>query len=227
MTPITIEHIKAARVLLRWGQARLAGAAGISLPALGNLERGAVSPRLKTLNAIRKALEDAGVEFLEGPGVRLQREVLKIEMLEGDDAVKKLFADFYLTLQAEGGELLVRGVSDQRFMKVPATREALVGYLRKVHQHPNLSAKLLVCEGDTYFFGKRTTTIYRWVDKNVFGHVPCYIYRDKYAVLLWGPPLRVVIVQNSSLAETYRKQFQADWKNARIPPREIPYRWTE
>lgn len=222
---ITIEQIKAARALLGWGQAELAKAARISLPALGNLERGAVMPRLRTLELIRQALEEAGIEFIDGPGVRKQREVLKIAMLEGPDAVKRLFDDFYATLSKEGGELLVRGVSDRRFLK--EAREPLVNYLRKVHRHKKMRARLLVCEGDTFFFGKPDTTIYRWVPKETFGLVPCYVYRDKYAVLLWGPPLRVVITQNPSLAETYRRQFEADWKRAQVPPKGLPYAWEE
>jgi len=222
---ISIEQIKAARSLLGWGQADLASASGISLPAIGNLERGAVTPRQRTLKAIQTALETAGIEFIEGPGVRLQREPLYIEMLEGKDVFKKLFDDFYLTLNKTGGELLVRGVSENRFMK--DAREHLINYLRKVHRHKNIRNRLLVCEGDKRFVGKRETSIYRWVDKEIFGLVPCYIYRDKYAILLWGPPLRAIIIQSPSLAETYRRQFEADWKRALIPPKDIAYDWPE
>ncbi len=223
ITMITIEQIKAARALLGWGQVELAKAAGISLPALGNLERGAVTPRLKTIQAIQGILEDSGVEFIEGPGVRRQRETLKIMMLEGEDAVEKLFEDFYDTLKKDGGTLMVRGVSDRKFMK--AAHEPLTTFLKRVHRHKRIRSHLLVCEGDDCFVGKPDSTVYRWVDKDVFGLVPSYIYRDKYAVLLWGPPLRVVITQNPSLAETYRRQFEADWKRAQIPPSGLPYLW--
>lgn len=220
---ISLEQIKAARALLNWDQAALAKAAGISLPALGNLERGAVTPRLKTLGAIQKALEDAGIEFTEGPGLRHRREVLKIDMLEGPQAIQQLFEDFYATLEREGGELLVRGVSEKTFVK--KARPHLATYLDKVDRHKNIRARLLVCEGDTHFVGRRETSIYRWVDREIFGLVPSYIYRDKYAVLLWGAPVRAVITHNPSLAETHRRQFEADWKKARVPPKDIIYSW--
>ena len=222
---ISIEQIKAARVLLGWGQVELARASGISLPALGNLERGAVVPRLKTITAIQKALEDSGIEFIDGPGVRRQNEPLKIEMLEGADAISRLFEDFYVTLRRAGGELLVRGVTEQKFLK--CVREPLLLYLRRTSRLKRIRTRFLVCEGDAHFIGKRETALYRWVDREFFWNVPSYIYRDKYAVLLWGPPLRVVITQNPSLAETYRKQFDADWKRAQLPPRELPYYWPE
>lgn len=222
---ITIPQIKAARTLLSWDQKELAKAAGISLPALGNLERGAVSPRARTLDAIQKALENAGIEFIEGPGVRFQQEVLRIRMLEGKDAVQQLFEDIYATLRPGGGEVLVGGVSERRFLKEKISGEPLLMYLKKVNRRRDIRARVLVAEGDKDFVGKPETSLYRWADKAAFGLVPYYIYHDKYAVLVWGKPLRVVITQNPSLAETYRRQFEADWKRAKQPPGSIKYYW--
>ena len=215
---LTITQIKAARSLLSWDQKELATAAHISRPALSNLERGAVSPRQKTLDAIQKALENAGIEFIDGPGVRFRQEILRIDILEGKEAIKQLFEDIYATLRQEGGELLVGGINERLFMKARISAEPLVTYLRKINRRGGIRSKILVAEGDTAFVGKPETSIYRWVDKATFGLVPFYIYRDKYAVLLWGPPLRVVISHNASLAETYRRQFDANWKRAKLPP---------
>ncbi len=71
------EQIRAARALIRWDQQRLADAAGISVETVKRLERtpGQVSAYLRTVEAIKKALEEAGVEFTNGeaPGVRLRR----------------------------------------------------------------------------------------------------------------------------------------------------------
>ncbi|BAE50540.1 helix-turn-helix transcriptional regulator [Paramagnetospirillum magneticum] len=52
-------------------QADLAKAAGISLATLNNIERGVSDPKASTLAAIQRALEAAGVEFIER-GVRLK-----------------------------------------------------------------------------------------------------------------------------------------------------------
>ena len=222
---ITTSQIKAARSLLSWDQKTLAMAAGISLPALANLERQAVVPRQKTIAAIQKALEDSGIEFTEGPGVRFQQEILRITMLDGKDAIQKMFEDIYATVRKEGGELLVGGVSEKLFLKAKISSEPLMLFLKKVNRRRDIRSRLLVAEGDTMFVGKPETSIYRWVSKDVFGLVPYYIYRDKYAVLLWGPPLRVVITQNPSLTETYRRQFEAQWKQARLPSGNIQRYW--
>lgn len=55
-------------------QAELAEMAGISKTGLINIESGQADPKVSTLEAIRRALEAAGVEFTNGgqPGVRMR-----------------------------------------------------------------------------------------------------------------------------------------------------------
>jgi len=60
-----------ARVALGWGVRELASAAEISGDTLNRLERGAAL-RPRTVAAVRRALETAGVEFLPDNGVRLR-----------------------------------------------------------------------------------------------------------------------------------------------------------
>ena len=69
-------QIRGARAMLGMTQAQLATAAGISTTGLNNIERGDADPKASTLDAIRTALETAGVVFdLDagaGPGVRFK-----------------------------------------------------------------------------------------------------------------------------------------------------------
>ena len=75
---LTSEQVRAARMLLRWDQRHLAEKSGVSLPSIKRLEGqpGPMSAYGRTVSAIRRALETAGVVFLEpnglGPGVRLR-----------------------------------------------------------------------------------------------------------------------------------------------------------
>ena len=75
---ITGEQIRAGRALSRMEQKDLAEKSGVSLPTIKRLEKmkGEVSAYDRTLDAIKGALEDAGVEFIPadngGPGVRLR-----------------------------------------------------------------------------------------------------------------------------------------------------------
>jgi hypothetical protein len=78
-TALTSELVRAARALLRWEQRDLEAASSISLPTIKRLEAkpGAMAAHKSTIVALRKALESAGVEFIDenggGPGVRLRK----------------------------------------------------------------------------------------------------------------------------------------------------------
>jgi transcriptional regulator with XRE-family HTH domain len=75
--PLTSELIRAARALLRWEQRRLADASSVSLPTVKRLESrpGILAAHGSTVAALKRALENAGVEFTNGdqPGVRLRK----------------------------------------------------------------------------------------------------------------------------------------------------------
>lgn len=76
---LTSEQVRAARAFLRWEQRELAEASGVSLPSIQRLETkpGPLAAQVRTIAAIRGALESAGVEFIDendgGPGVRLRK----------------------------------------------------------------------------------------------------------------------------------------------------------
>jgi transcriptional regulator with XRE-family HTH domain len=72
MTP---DQSRAARGLLDWSQAELAARSNLSESTIRDFEKGRRVPSINNLAAIRRALEAAGVEFIDGnqPGVRLTR----------------------------------------------------------------------------------------------------------------------------------------------------------
>ena len=74
---ITSAQCRAARGLLNWNQQNLASKAGVGLVTVHQLEAGISQPRRATLDVIRRAFENAGVEFIDenggGPGVRLRK----------------------------------------------------------------------------------------------------------------------------------------------------------
>jgi transcriptional regulator with XRE-family HTH domain len=75
---VSIEQLRAARALLGWSQTELALRAGLSLPTVKRVERDfgpLVSEEART--KLQKAIEAAGIEFLEenggGAGVRFRK----------------------------------------------------------------------------------------------------------------------------------------------------------
>ena len=76
---LTVEQSRAARGLVNWNQNQLADAANIGRATIRRFEAGRRTPVPNNLGAIRRALEDAGVEFIpakngKGAGVRLRED---------------------------------------------------------------------------------------------------------------------------------------------------------
>lgn len=57
-------HVRAARALLAWSQQDLASAAGVSISTISEFESGHRTPYPNNAQAIRGALEGAGIRFL-------------------------------------------------------------------------------------------------------------------------------------------------------------------
>ncbi len=75
---IASSQIRAARALVRWGALDLAHESGVGVATIRRLElvEGVPSSNARTLDALQRALEAAGVEFIgtpdDCPGVRLR-----------------------------------------------------------------------------------------------------------------------------------------------------------
>jgi transcriptional regulator with XRE-family HTH domain len=70
-----VDTIKSpARALLGWSQAELANASKVATKTIADFEREGRTPYERTLNDIRNALSQAGIEFTNGgqPGVRMK-----------------------------------------------------------------------------------------------------------------------------------------------------------
>jgi transcriptional regulator with XRE-family HTH domain len=76
---LTSAQIRGARAMLRWPASKLSEMSGVSLPTISRMELAEGVPKSLSTNlqAIQKALENAGVIFIdedeEGPGVRLRK----------------------------------------------------------------------------------------------------------------------------------------------------------
>lgn len=80
---ITAEQIRAGKAIIRWSGEDLAQASGVSLSSIRRIEATSGMPKgqnMRTVLAIKAALEAAGVEFVgtadDKPGVRLSSPVL-------------------------------------------------------------------------------------------------------------------------------------------------------
>jgi hypothetical protein len=81
LKPLTSAQIRSARALLRWSADDLARASAVGVTTIRRAELTEQKTSLTAANnlAVRRALEDAGVEFIDenggGPGVRLRKRL--------------------------------------------------------------------------------------------------------------------------------------------------------
>lgn len=79
---LTPKQLRAARALVGWSREALAKKSGVPAITTKQFENGDTDPRLSTLHKWRRALEDAGVIFIDpnarsdegGAGVRLRAD---------------------------------------------------------------------------------------------------------------------------------------------------------
>lgn len=91
---LTPKHIRAARALLAWSQQDLAKAASVATSTVADFERGQRTPVANNAQAIRGALENAGIRFLPtgaviGPAVPIitpsERPGMPIRWVDAED----------------------------------------------------------------------------------------------------------------------------------------------
>lgn len=209
---ISIKQIRAARGLLNWTQKDLGDKAGVSREAIKNIENEISRPRQDTIREIHNAFETHGVEFLPSEGVRISDAT--VHVLHGEDGIKTLWDDIYETLIShENKEVLIANNTEPVHLG-----KDIVEYLEmhlKRFKAAKITEKIMCCEGDTNFLGP--ITAYRWVPKDNFCDSPTFIYGDKVAMLIWGPPAKVTIINDPQYAESIRNLFKFSWDRARIP----------
>jgi len=77
-----ISAIKAARSALGWSQPELARRSGVSVVTIARAESGAISPRISTLLALQKSIEDAGVVIQDNSPINGYTLIIQPEAIE-------------------------------------------------------------------------------------------------------------------------------------------------
>ncbi len=215
---ITLSQLKAARLLLNWTQKDLARVSGMSLAAVARLEQGIGTPRAQTLQSVRGAFEKFGIEFLEDHGVDLRPEKFSVRVLHGDQGFYEVWNDYEKTLSAAGGgEVLLMNL-DHEFMY-----DRYGGVLEeRLLRRPTLNITLrgLVREGDLVRIWPNEE--FRAIPAKIFsGLTPVYLYQDKTVIVSFKDSLRIVLIENKSITEAFRQQFEYHWKHGKQVSRPV------
>lgn len=212
---VTTSQIRGARGILDWSQAELSKRTGISTTSIGNIESGNTQPRESTLHLIRKAFEDAGIEFLPDNGVRMRTGQVKV--YTGRVGYLNFFEDVYQTLKDGSREVFVSNVDERKFLKWHG--ELTDDHHKNMKQLTDIKYKILLQEGDDYFPARYAE--YRWIAREHFSSVPFYVYGEKLGIMLFDGEPTIIVMEYPAIAEAYKTQFLAMWDNAIVPSREI------
>lgn len=209
---VSARQIRAARGLLDWSQEQLAEKSNVTRKSIRNAELGVAAPRSDTANAIKRAFENYGIEFLPNDGLRMKDD--SVTVLEGEGANERLLEDIFQTLRDHPGEeILISGLREPS----PEDKERL-GILER-HlarlQAAGITERLLIEEGDTNFVAPHK--FYRWIPAKHFTPTTMQLYGNKLAMISWGPPLKIFIIQNPLVADSYRALFNFSWEHCTIP----------
>lgn len=201
------KKIKELRLLNSFTQEELAQKANVSYASLTKIESGVIKkPSLQVVEKIAKALE------VQIENITSQSSIVKI--FNNKDCISKLLDNVYLTLKGTKGEVYISGIDERKFLATDADKiTSHISRLTKAKIHERLLAR----EGDTKFFAGPQSE-YRWVPDSLFNPTPIYVYGNKLAMIVWGPPQQVVIIENYELADAYRKQFLFIWERSKVPP---------
>lgn len=211
---ISTAQMRGARGLLNWSQQDLSQRTDISSTSIGSIENGISTPRENTMIAIRKAFEDAGIEFLPNDGIRKRSNEVKV--FQGRTGFWEFYQDIHQVLREQPGEVVVSNVDEREFEKWLGS-ENLKNHLDIIKQIPGITYKIMIKEGDHYFLGTPDFSEYRWMPKDLFASIPFYVYGDKLAILLFSDQPTVITLDYPGVAEAYRSQFDAIW-NVSLKP---------
>lgn len=216
---ITAQQVRAGRALINWSQKELAAKSGISLNAINNFEREIVAPRQDTLSALRRTLEEAGLEFIGETGVNKARDQLRIEQHD-DNFMKALLEDIILAARSGTKTFWFHGIDQTEF-----PLETLQKWWQ-AEESLDIDERVLLSYGNFNFPSRKSA--YRWVSREMLGEVPFVAYGDNLAILLGNPASRLVIMRSRPVAKTFEDQFIIHWSGAKEPSPEQHVRgWEE
>jgi len=209
---ITSRQIRAARGLLGWSGDELADKVDVTRATLSKIESDLVQPQERTLARIAEVLDKHGVELVDGEGVKLRQQ--EVRVFSGKTGYRQFLDHIYLTLK-NGGRIRQFNLSDSGNLSF--ADEYGQAHLSRMASIDHLDAKVLTIEGDTEF--PASYCKYRWMDKDNADLAPFYIYGDYVVLPMYESTHKRewISVNSKLLAERYAKQFDKFWAKASSP----------
>ena len=208
---ICLEQLKAARSLLNWSQEDLAKKSGYSLATINNIERGQYEAHSATMTDIVQTFEQAGVQFIDGPGVKIEEADFRIKAYEGEQSLSLLFEKIGLALEESENESLYISGMDESILKQKASEKDLKKLFKRLGK--NVPVRILCHKNQSAalgFFNFQTKVVADSVPL-----IPCFLYKNRVAIIILKNPVHVAIMYNESLAGVYKALFEHLWNTSK------------
>jgi DNA-binding XRE family transcriptional regulator len=208
------KQIRAARALLDWTQETLAERSGVARATIKNVESRMTLPRMETANALQRAFEEAGVEFLPASGVRMRDRM--IEIFEGNDSYKRLLDDIFVTAQASGSDVIVAPANPREADKILGLENVYWQMNRR--RAANINQRLLVRHDDP-LGPDQPLDIYRILPDQYCSPHPLYVYGNKMALACLQEPQKAIVINDERFSTSVRRLFNFIWERTEMPAR--------
>lgn len=139
-----------------------------------------------------------------------KKEKLRVEVYKGKEGFKTVLNDVIRTKQ----EFTGFGIDETYFKeKFPILMEQ---HFKKAKKE-GIKSRVLTSESTPFIF-KTTTTKYRFIPGRFFNPTPTGVYGNKVIIMIIEP-LTIIMIENSNLADSYRKYFNLIWGIAKRRPK--------
>jgi transcriptional regulator with XRE-family HTH domain len=206
----TGKQIRAARVLLEWEAKELADRTGVSVRSILNFERGEGRPKPATMEKIIKAFTVAGVEFIDGEGLR--RRTNDVEVFEGHDRFHDFTEFVYAYLRQHGGDVCISAVDERLFIKYRREPELYRQRMKELVDSGKVIVRILAEESKfNSLFAQ-----YKRLPKQNSVPVSFYAFGSCLALISFAhnPSPHVVLLKSTPFADVYRQSFNEQWAKA-------------
>jgi DNA-binding XRE family transcriptional regulator len=218
MQHICAGQIKAARAFLDWSQEDLATITGLSLTTIRNLEMGYISPRNTTTSVVRRAIENAGLEFIDLEGIR--RRLDEVKIYQGTNSVDMFFDDLLQTVQEKKEDIISVFKSPEMMMRLFSSINN--GISQGLKQLSTITDVRCLIPETAQLLSLDPWLQCRTISMHSLGPTSYFVYGDNHALVLeeGGTAFRFVNFRLASLAQSYRNHFYSIWNESLSTPKQ-------
>ena len=139
-----------------------------------------------------------------------EKEETKVELHKGKRVYRTLIKDIMSTVK-ENEKVLLIGVDEKTLLN--AVEPIYLKQYFNVIVNKNIKEEVILKKGMKKFDIKNVS--HKYLDEKYVGDIEQIIYGNKIALFVLGTPYYLIVIENKKIADSYRKQFDLLWKQAK------------